>query len=109
MSFQSLTQILASFWETFEFILLYKITIFGKSNLMNTEEKRKTLSKWILETDENVLNEVEAIYKITNQNMEISDKHKTILDQRLKDHQDSPTSGRNWTEIKAELSSKYGF
>jgi uncharacterized protein (UPF0297 family) len=29
---------------------------------MNTEEKRKTLSKWILETDENVLNEVEAIY-----------------------------------------------
>ncbi len=76
---------------------------------MNTEEKRKTLSKWILETDENVLNEVEAIYNITNQNIEISDEHKTILDQRLKDHQENPTSGRNWTEIKAELSSKYGF
>ena len=76
---------------------------------MNTEEKRKTLSKWILETDENVLNEVEAIYNITNQNIEISDEHKTILDKRLRDHQENPASGRNWTEIKAELSSKYGF
>ena len=31
---------------------------------MNIEERRKTLSKWILETDENVLNEVEAIYNV---------------------------------------------
>ena len=75
---------------------------------MNTEEKRKTLSKWILETDENVLNEVESIYKITSQNSEISDEHKNILDKRLKDHRENPTSGRNWNEIEAELSLKYG-
>ena len=31
---------------------------------MSSKEKRIRLSKWILETDENVLNEVEAIYNI---------------------------------------------
>lgn len=31
---------------------------------MSSKEKRIRLSKWILETDENVLNEVEAIYNV---------------------------------------------
>jgi hypothetical protein len=39
---------------------------------MNTEEKRKALAKWILETDENSLNEVEAVYNIHSKNQEIS-------------------------------------
>jgi hypothetical protein len=39
---------------------------------MNLEEKRKTLAKWILETDENVLNEVEAVYNVHSKNQEIS-------------------------------------
>jgi putative addiction module component (TIGR02574 family) len=50
---------------------------------------------------------VEAIYNTISQNSEISDEHKIILDKRLKDHQENPTSGRNWNEIKAELSLKY--
>ena len=75
---------------------------------MNIEEKRKIVSKWILETDENVLNEVEAIYNVRSQNSGVSDKHKSILNKRLKEHQKNPTSGRNWNEIKAELSLKYG-
>ena len=43
---------------------------------MNTEEKRKTLAKWILETDENVLNEVEAVYKTHSKSEE---KNKDIV------------------------------
>ena len=39
---------------------------------MNTEEKRKALAKWILETDENSLNEVEAVYNLHSKNQEIS-------------------------------------
>jgi hypothetical protein len=39
---------------------------------MNLEEKRKALAKWILETDENSLNEVEAVYNIHSKNQEIS-------------------------------------
>lgn len=75
---------------------------------MNTEEKRKTLAKWILETDENVLNEVEAVYKVHSKSEEISDAHKVILDERLKLHKENPNRGRNWNEVKSELSSKYG-
>ena len=39
---------------------------------MNSKEKRIALSKWILETDENVLNEVEAIYNIHSKKEENS-------------------------------------
>lgn len=41
---------------------------------MNTEEKRKALAKWILETDENILNEVEAIYNVSSQEKEADSK-----------------------------------
>ncbi|APG65736.1 hypothetical protein LPB136_10330 [Tenacibaculum todarodis] len=75
---------------------------------MSLQEKRKELAKWILETDENILNEVEAVYKLHSKSEEISDAHKTILDKRLKLHKESPKSGRNWNEVKSELSLKYG-
>ncbi|MGK0412381.1 MAG: hypothetical protein ACJA1B_000573 [Polaribacter sp.] len=74
---------------------------------MTSEEKRKTLAKWILETDENVLNEVEAIYNVSANN--ISEEHKKILDQRLENHLKNPDNGRNWNEIKADLSKKYAI
>ena len=73
---------------------------------MDAQEKRKALAKWILETDENVLNEVEAVYNVTN-NI-ISDEHKKILDHRLELHKENPTSGKDWNELKADLSTKYG-
>jgi hypothetical protein len=74
---------------------------------MTSEKKRKTLAKWILETDENVLNEVEAIYNVSANN--ISEKHKKILDQRLENHLKNPDNGGNWNEIKADLSKKYAI
>ena len=76
---------------------------------MDKKEKRKALAKWILETDENVLNEVEAIYNLHSKSQEISDEHKQILEERLKLHIENPNRGRKWNEVKAELSSKYGF
>ncbi|MGJ8743365.1 hypothetical protein [Polaribacter sp.] len=41
---------------------------------MDDQEKRKALAKWILETDKNVLNEVEAIYNTHSKNEETSSK-----------------------------------
>ena len=41
---------------------------------MDSKEKRKELAKWVLETDENVLNEVEAIYNVHSKNEETSSK-----------------------------------
>ncbi|MGB0892012.1 MAG: addiction module protein [Flavobacteriaceae bacterium] len=76
---------------------------------MSIQDKRKELAKWILNIDENVLNEVEAIYNVHSKSQEISDVHKKVLDERLKLHNENPNRGRNWNEVKAELSSKYGF
>ena len=74
---------------------------------MNTEEKRKALAKWILETDENSLNEVEAVYNVSTSS--ISEEHKKILDQRLESHLKNPNKGRNWSDIKKDLSKKYAL
>ena len=41
---------------------------------MDSEEKRKTLSKQNSETDKNVLNEVKAIYNVHSKNKETSSK-----------------------------------
>lgn len=41
---------------------------------MDNQEKRKALAKWILKTDENVLNEIEAVYKVHSKSEEISSK-----------------------------------
>jgi hypothetical protein len=74
---------------------------------MDSEEKRKTLNKQNSETDKNVLNEVAAIYNVSD-NI-ISDEHKKILDHRLELHKENPTSGKDWNQIKADLSTKYGI
>jgi hypothetical protein len=76
--------------------------------MMDLEEKRKILAKWILETDENILNEVEVVYNTYSKSQKISDEHKLILDKRLKLHKEKPKSGKDWQELKAQLSSKYG-
>ena len=76
---------------------------------MNLEEKRKELAKWILETDENVLNEIEAVYNTYSKTNKISKEHKQILDERLKIHHKNPKEGKVWNELKTELSSKYGI
>ncbi|QTD36549.1 hypothetical protein JL193_10360 [Polaribacter batillariae] len=41
---------------------------------MGSKEKRIALSQWILETDENVLNEIEAIYNLHSKKEENSSK-----------------------------------
>lgn len=74
---------------------------------MDNQEKRKALAKWILETDENVLNEVEAIYNVSASN--ISENHKKLLDKRLEDHLKNPNKGRVWSEVKMDLSKKYAI
>ena len=38
----------------------------------------------------------------------LSEEQMTTLDQRLENHQMNPEVGRNWEEVKAELSAKYG-
>lgn len=74
---------------------------------MNTQDKKIALAKWILNSDENVLNEVEAIYKtFTNT---ISEEHKKILDERLEEHLKNPNQGNDWQNVKARLESKYGL
>lgn len=76
---------------------------------MDTNEKRIQLARWILETDENQLNEVDMVYKSAQKDgFDISDEHKKILDERLKTHQRNPSVGKEWATIKKELSVKYG-
>ncbi|UOB16912.1 hypothetical protein [Abyssalbus ytuae] len=40
---------------------------------------------------------------------DISEEHKQLLDRSLANHNEDPASGKEWSELKSELSAKYGL
>jgi hypothetical protein len=78
---------------------------------MDAMELRNKLLEYINTADTGLLQRLEDVIK--NYRKEDSDtlltkEHQEILDARLANHKDNPQAGRNWSEIKDELSVKYG-
>ena len=67
--------------------------------------------KIITNADEKYLKRIVDFVERSNmeESYEVSDEHKAILDQRLVSHIENPTSGKDWSELKSELSVKYGL
>jgi len=80
-------------------------------SIMGTIELRSKLLDFIANADEKYLKRISDFLERSNQEESyiVSDEHKMILDQRLKNHKANPTLGRDWNELKSELSSKYGL
>jgi len=78
---------------------------------MGTIELRSKLLDFIANADEKYLKRISDFVERSNQedNYVVSDEHKKILDQRLESHKANPTLGRDWNELKSELSVKYGL
>jgi len=78
---------------------------------MGTVELRKKWVRSIVNVDDRFLRMVDALYNSYTEDIDydISEEHKKILDQRLEDHKTNPTLGRDWDEVKTELSAKYGI
>lgn len=79
---------------------------------MKTIELRNKWRKTIDTVDDRFIRMIEALYQsYSNEDTSynISDEHKKILDQRIENHKTNPTHGRNWNDVKTDLTTKYGI
>ena len=66
---------------------------------------RELLHEYIDKADERLIN---LIYVMVQADMkegdyELSSAHKKILDERIATHQNNPTSGSSWEEVKSRI------
>lgn len=71
---------------------------------MNTSDIKKELHQYIEDADDNLLQTIYDILRVADKNddFEISDEHKRILDERLKQYYANPTDVLTWEEVKAK-------
>ncbi|MFN4762883.1 addiction module protein [Gillisia sp. Q332] len=74
---------------------------------MVTIEIKNRIRNYIEHADERMLKIINAIIE-TDVN-ELSESHKEVLDERLKDHQENLKEGKSWEEIQTALKKQYGL
>lgn len=72
---------------------------------MSKIEIREELHEFIEKADDRLLNMIYAMVHadLTEDNYQLSDDHKKILDDRIKDHEISPTTGATWDKVKTRV------
>lgn len=72
---------------------------------MSTTQIREELHEFIDKADARLLNVIYAMVQadMTESDYELSEAHKTTLDQRIAAHESNPSDGRSWAEVKAEI------
>lgn len=69
----------------------------------STVDLKNKIRDYIDIADERILKIINAIIETETEEKGLSQKHKDILDQRLKYHKENPSNGRAWEEIKRSL------
>ena len=71
---------------------------------------KKRIHEFIEEADERILRIFNGIIEAEKkEELELSDEHKEILDQRLQNHKENVDSGKSWSEVKKSLKEEYGI
>ena len=75
---------------------------------MSIAQLRSELHDLIEKADDRLLNLIYAMLQadMTDDDYQLSNDHKKILDERLKDHQKDPTSGSDWKSTKSRILDK---
>lgn len=82
-----------------------KIVIFiSKQEAMSTSEIKAKIHEMIDGLDDSFLRVVHSMLDTyTTQYSEVSELEKKILDQRLELHEQNPSTGKEWNQLKTEL------
>ena len=78
---------------------------------MATIDLKRSVHDYIDNADDRLLKLIKALvetYQEEESGQDITDEQKRILDQRLADHKADPESGKDWTQLRSELRTKYG-
>ena len=76
-----------------------------------TLELKNRIKKFVETADERILKIFNAIIdsESDSEDFVLSQEQKNILGQRLKFHEDNPSDGKTWDEVKDSLKAKYGL
>lgn len=79
-----------------------------KEIIMGAAQIREILHEYIDKADERFINLMYAMVQadMNEENYELSDKHKKILDERISAHKANPSLGSSWEEVKARIKSR---
>ncbi len=72
---------------------------------MGTPQKRELLHDYINKADDRFINLVYAMVQadMSEEDYELSESHKKILDERLAAYESNPSSGSDWEEVKDRI------
>lgn len=75
---------------------------------MSSLDLRAEIHQYIDRADERVIHLIYGLVQadLSEEDYELSNAHKQILDTRLEAHKSNPTSGSNWHEVKARISNE---
>ena len=78
---------------------------------MESVDLRNKLLNIIANADENFLKRFSGFVERSKaeDNYQVPEDHKAILDERLAKHMENPALGKDWKNLKSELSAKYGL
>lgn len=79
--------------------------IFNQRFNMNAQNVRDQLLQIIENADEQSLRIALGVLKSeeTEADYDLSDEHKALLDERLEEHEKTPTSGSFWQEVRRKI------
>jgi len=75
---------------------------------MSTVQLREEIHQYIDRVDDRIIQLIYGMMQadLTEEDYELSEEHKKILDKRLQAHKYNPTNGSSWQEVKARISSQ---
>lgn len=79
-----------------------------KDTIMGTTQIRELLHEYINKADKRLINLMYAMVQadMKEDDYELSDTHKKILDERIATHKANPSSGSSWDEVKNRIRSQ---
>lgn len=79
-----------------------------KDTIMGTTQIRELLHEYINKADKRLINLMYAMVQadMKEDDYELSDTHKKILDERIAAHKANPSSGSSWDEVKNRIRSQ---
>ena len=75
----------------------------------STIDIKRKIHEFIDHADERILRIINAIITSEESEEGLSPEHKAILDKRLREHKENPSTGKSWDNVKNSLKEKYGL
>ena len=79
----------------------------SKIKIMDLRAEKLDLIQWMAQlSDEKVIRKIKALRNEKLDDSILTESHKSILEERIANHEANPESGSSWEEVKQRVTSK---